>query len=1827
MDNQFKNYTKTLSIQVFYFKHKKKEKKTKNNIHKNKKDQNLFKILDSLKYFDIIFLIKLSKEVYQISIIVTIAYIIIMNLLYTICLIHKYFNVKAKPRKFFFGRWFSYFQSFYQFLFFYPFIVILMSYVFCNQEIFTQIDMTCDYNDSFYIITFTFTILALFSAILNECWLALFYQNMKQYKKDQLSIDKYPQFQLYFSVLKIIIGFFRSISIQNSYYFLLFQIILQIIVSSFIYYELSFKLGFYNLGNQNIKIIFFYSYTILYSTFLSQFTDEIQRKSEIFGQGTELFLYLTIFYSIILITLSEKIRDFHHKSLLLNKSTNLFLQKEYSQKNFLLQIQILQDLTHENIQQNDTIFKGLINSHLNNPCEDFYEQEFKCFCKLKSLYDPKKHKDVKIEKVYNKQNSSIFTKFIIKRWFELYLLKNRYQQYHFYIYYAEFLYFKFKNIALALKNLCLIQEKYLNPLESFHLFQLKHIIIKQNRSLNRQSYQQNLESQSVIPVETQMVEIQKRIKFILKNNVQFWAYLAKNTIDLYEINKKIKQSFHQIKQLKQIWQKQMQYLYYRKKWVFYYAWYQLFILNKKVKLFILEKFQSTKINENDIFSEELQNDDIFLEKYDIESVDSNLRPENYDIIQIKKPQMVFDMNSVVLHVDNDFKCNILKTNRALFHTFGYLSNEVENKVGLDKFMPRIFGKIHEQQMKEFTLSGKSKCLYSQRKVFCMNKQGDIFQSYKYVKQFVTLQGNCEYIALIRPIKSPQGLKQLFLILNENWEIDCMSDIIYQALGINPLTYQNEKSKQILNFLLVSPSLLQYTKYIQYTTNIDQYLFQKINEETGDNSQKQEENSENVLSPQSCYQKQEQIQKYSLFQTNSIRQQSYFKNELSPHSSHIQIQQKFFQAQQTPYNISIQIPQEIPSQMNYEKNKIQINIKENNNIIYEQEENEQLNEHKNFQMAGRIKKLLNIKIHKSRRQTIQQELNDLSKSYSLNSHDNTPLIYRQQKIKKENYLFFNDKLDKGEDVDFDIIIPDNLNQMMLNYFNQIQKIQITQIDDVDKQIYEIIKQIISNNNNNIKTINTKNYKCNCTLKMIQYNKQKVIIIKLNKFEKQLKKKIKLFKNYVKENSIQKCAFKIKKKNDALQKDLLFIQNQPNQNSNSNSNSNSLNLFDSNQNKENILIFNKTRGYQTHFDNHENNNSLTSVSSARLFQKDFQNRQGSMNFNLNHTENIYIKEDNHKSNKKIIIIQSFAIFVRIFFIFLIFMNIFTFFYGPYQQFSNLHLNAEGIFQSKKVTLTILQSYNTILDLLLLNTDTFQFQNNKYWTKTTYQNMKIDQLKVYYDYFKQILYNEQFSHNLYNQDTTPFSFIKLPIGNTQYTYTLDSFDFMAGLIYNIQTVCLQKDITILKINQQEIAFIRQNIFPFIYNQLQSQQENLINDVNLTSKKINELLILVIIIQSILTLISFLVLFRYIMIVCNTFQSILEVLPKIDSIDILKIKNYSLNLLSNFKYITNKDDLLSGTIFNSKINFQKRKSFKLQKTCFMDNYEVPIVIQTGAAKKQKEINYGKFLRSTRIQTTLYYTLFIFSITAICSYFLFSIISSSNTLFDILDNGMLFMKNFDQNIIIMSAIKEKILDKNRYVEYLLPKINSNIQEFLNKNQIPYSQQINDCQFDEFFQNIYYKNPCILYGDLIPNYQQECENVAQQSFMKGVSTFNAFYQNTVGDFVNNKKDSILSNQTILDYDRGVFFYDVFIIYLIEIWGQDMKNYLNKKILFLSIFLGVIVFLIILAHIVINEKLLIGNLQKEYAYFRCIYKMYMPDEIILKEKRIKFWLVKHYVLNK
>lgn len=86
-----------------------------------------------------------------------------------------------------------------------------------------------------------------------------------------------------------------------------------------------------------------------------------------------------------------------------------------------------------------------------------------CFCRSKVLYDPKKRKDTPLDKIFLVQNNSIFTKFLIKSWFETYLFKHP-NDYDIFLSYAEFLYFKMKNVSLALKNIAIFENKYISPL-------------------------------------------------------------------------------------------------------------------------------------------------------------------------------------------------------------------------------------------------------------------------------------------------------------------------------------------------------------------------------------------------------------------------------------------------------------------------------------------------------------------------------------------------------------------------------------------------------------------------------------------------------------------------------------------------------------------------------------------------------------------------------------------------------------------------------------------------------------------------------------------------------------------------------------------------------------------------------------------------------------------------------------------------------------------------------------------------------------------------------------------------------------------------------------------------------------------------------------------------------------------------------------------------------------------------------------------------------------------------------------------------------------------
>lgn len=45
-----------------------------------------------------------------------------------------------------------------------------------------------------------------------------------------------------------------------------------------------------------------------------------------------------------------------------------------------------------------------------------------------------------------------------------------------------------------------------------------------------------------------------------------------------------------------------------------------------------------------------------------------------------------------------------------------------------------------------------------------------------------MTGKCEYVAMIRPIKPSAGTEICYIICNEDWDIDSMSEGLYEGFG-------------------------------------------------------------------------------------------------------------------------------------------------------------------------------------------------------------------------------------------------------------------------------------------------------------------------------------------------------------------------------------------------------------------------------------------------------------------------------------------------------------------------------------------------------------------------------------------------------------------------------------------------------------------------------------------------------------------------------------------------------------------------------------------------------------------------------------------------------------------------------------------------------------------------------------------------------------------------------------------------------------------------------------------------------------------------------------
>lgn len=183
--------------------------------------------------------------------------------------------------------------------------------------------------------------------------------------------------------------------------------------------------------------------------------------------GGEKVVFFYVATMMILLLITDRIRNYQVIQTLFQQDLLPYKLPTEKMEFIIAMFQSLNKESSTNLVS-DALMKGIIGEHLSKPCPHPNQSEM-CFCKMKVLYDPKKRKDTTLDKVFQTQNNSIFTKFIVKSWFETHLQFNASvsmnYEYLAYLAYAEFLYFKLRNVSLALKNLAVLENKYLTPLQ------------------------------------------------------------------------------------------------------------------------------------------------------------------------------------------------------------------------------------------------------------------------------------------------------------------------------------------------------------------------------------------------------------------------------------------------------------------------------------------------------------------------------------------------------------------------------------------------------------------------------------------------------------------------------------------------------------------------------------------------------------------------------------------------------------------------------------------------------------------------------------------------------------------------------------------------------------------------------------------------------------------------------------------------------------------------------------------------------------------------------------------------------------------------------------------------------------------------------------------------------------------------------------------------------------------------------------------------------------------------------------------------------------------
>ncbi|CAK60753.1 unnamed protein product (macronuclear) [Paramecium tetraurelia] len=636
----------------------------------------------------------------------------------------------------------------------------------------------------------------------------------------------------------------------------------------------------------------------------------------------------------------------------------------------------------------------------------------------------------------------------------------------------------------------------------------------------------------------------------------------------------------------------------------------------------------------------------------------------------------------------------------------------------------------------------------------------------------------------------------------------------------------------------------------------------------------------------------------------------------------------------------------------------------------------------------------------------------------------------------------------------------------------------------------------------------------------------------------------------------------------------------------------------------------------------------------FQQQFKMQQGALNFSLNAGDNIFRKEDNNKPRKFLIKIAYLTWFLRIMFVAIITLNLLTYFLKPFVEFNPMISQSNRILALSQMQTTMIETYDTLLDLLIFREDS-DFNEMGMSDKLTYYNYQLSSIQESYKFLKlQIKDLDQLQTFL--DDGIFYSNAILDesiLGQANTTLTLDSKDYFTKFIMLEHEISMM-DASVLEVigpSDPFVKFIRYVTIPQLYNQLNNAVMELQSIVLEKSDSISDFVVVILSIEGSLLASGFFGLLVIIFWISQTYKAVLKIFILIQKNDLNKIVKQQKFIENQFKYIITKDLEISGVqpkgVYQRFNSLSSKHNFQMQQNFLLINEEEE---QNMNKKREKNIIDRQLLKSLTLKLYATYIILVLLSAGASFAFFFTLKQASSDISNLIQIGSVTISDFSDNQLLLVSVKERYYNEDNYQSNYLPKVKTLLESQIESvKQTPQIDDPGHGNYYDGFQAIYFDNLCYYLfnqSQLSSSEQTDCEQLVNGKLKDGIVAFNQYFLSNVQDYVllNIDRFGYINNKMIWNLNSCIdYVKTAFKTLLTEIQMQ----LIDSNITLVLVLLIVMQLFQLFVFLAIAEMYLVSQLNKTFSFYRLVYKSYMPNDIIQKEKIIRAQLIRYNIIKK